>query len=61
VHTAILCHKDWAAGIANRNPRFTQSFENREQMEAIVGRQVYGAKLYRPGHAVNIHTSNAIV
>jgi hypothetical protein len=61
VHTAILAHKEWAAAVANETPKFTESFENLEQINAIVGRQVYGAKLYRPGHAINIHTSNALV
>lgn len=57
VHSAILCHKEWAAGVMMKTPRVTQSWENAEQMWLMVSRQAYGTKLYRPNHAVLIHTS----
>jgi hypothetical protein len=57
VHTAILCHKEWACGVSAKRPSVTQSFENAYQTDLMVSRQVYGSRLYRPNHAVNIHTS----
>lgn len=61
VHTAVMCHMDWAAAVVSKAPRVTQSFENREQVWLMVGRQAYGARLYRPLHAVNIHTTGDTV
>jgi hypothetical protein len=61
VHTAMLVHNEWAASVMCMTPRFTESFENREQINLMVGRQALGARLYRPGHAVLIHTSADIV
>lgn len=57
VHTAVLCHMEWAAAVVSKAPRVTQSFENREQIWLMVGRQAYGARLYRSNHAVNIHST----
>lgn len=61
VHTALLCHKEWAAAANPVKPKVTQSWENRDQAWLFVGRQVYGARLYRPDHAVLIHTSGTII
>jgi Phage capsid protein len=61
VHTAIMCHPEWAGAVASLKPKVTESFENREQIHLMVGRQAYGARLYRPGHAVNIHTTGLTV
>lgn len=60
VHSAILCQREWAGAVVTKKPSVTTSFENREQIDLHVARQAYGAKLYRPGHAVLIHTSNDI-
>lgn len=57
VHTAVMCQLEWAAGVVSKAPRVTQSFENREQVYLMVGRQAYGTRLYRMNHAVNIHTN----
>jgi hypothetical protein len=61
VHTAMLVHNEWAACVTSMTPRFTDSFENREQINLMVGRQALGAKLYRPGHAALIHTTGDVV
>lgn len=61
VHTALMCHKEWATGVMTKAPKITQSFENREQIWLMVGRQAYGFRLYRPRHAVLIHTSGDLV
>lgn len=61
VHTAMLIHNEWAASVMCMTPRFTESFENREQINLMVGRQALGARLYRPGHAMLIHTSADMV
>lgn len=61
VQTAIVCHSEWAAGVVSKEVAVTESFENREQVNLWIGRQAYGTRLYRPGHAVNIHTSNDVV
>lgn len=57
VHTAIMCQQEWATAVVSKTPRVTQSFENREQVWLMVGRQAYGAKLYRQNHAVCIHST----
>lgn len=61
VHTALMCQKEWATGVMSKSPKVTQSFENREQIWLMVGRQAYGFKLYRPNHAVIIHTTGDLV
>jgi hypothetical protein len=60
VHTALYCHKEWLAVILQWKPGASQSFENLLQTNAIVYRQTYGMKIYRPDHAVLIHTSGAL-
>jgi Phage capsid protein len=61
IHTAMLVHSEWAACVTSLTPRFTESFENREQVNLMVGRQALGAKLYRPGHAALIHSTGDVV
>jgi hypothetical protein len=61
VHTAMLVHSEWAACVTSLTPRFTKSFENREQIDLMVGRQALGAKLYRQGHAALIHSTGDVV
>jgi hypothetical protein len=56
VHSAILCHREWAAAVSCIKPKVTESFENREQINLMIGRQAYGSRLYRPNHAVLIHS-----
>jgi hypothetical protein len=60
VHTAMLVHTDWAAAVSAMTPKYTMSFENREQVDLMVGRQALGTKLYRPGHAALIHTTGDV-
>lgn len=57
VHTAIMMQNEWAVAVVSKAPKVTQSFENRDQMWLMVGRQAYGAKLYRTNHAVIIHST----
>jgi hypothetical protein len=61
IQTAMLVHKDWAAGVVASSPKVTTSFENREQVNLWVARQAYGCKLYRPNHAILIHSTNDLV
>jgi hypothetical protein len=61
IHTAMLVHSEWAAAVTSMTPTFTESFENREQVNLMVGRQALGAKIYRPGHAALIHTTGDVV
>jgi hypothetical protein len=61
VHTAMLVHRDWAGCVMSMKPTFTDSFENREQVNLTVGRQALGMKLYRPNHGVLIHTTGDVV
>lgn len=61
IHTAMVCHSEWAASVTSLTPSFTQSFENREQVNLMVGRQALGCKLYRPGHAALIHSTGDVV
>ncbi len=56
VHSAILCHKDWLALAMPLMPTSEWSRENLYQADALVMTQQYGAKLFRPDHAVLIHT-----
>jgi Phage capsid protein len=61
VHTAVLAHKEWCAAVISKSPKITYSFENRDQGHLMVARSTYGSKLYRPNHAVNIHTTGDVV
>lgn len=55
--TAIMVHKSWAKLAMQLNPRTEASRENLFQADAVVATQIYGAKVYRPDHAVLIHTA----
>lgn len=61
VHTAMMVEHEWAIGVISKRPRVTQSFENRDQVHLMVGRQAYGTKLYRPNMAVLVHTSGGTI
>lgn len=61
IQTAMLVHSEWAACVTSLTPRFTESWENREQINLMVGRQALGAKLYRPNHAALIHSTADVV
>lgn len=55
--TAMMVHKDWAKLAMQMNPKTESSREVLYQADAVVSTQIYGAKLYRPDHAVLINTS----
>ena len=55
--TAIMCHKSWAKLAMQMNPKTESSRENLFQADALVATQIYGAKVYRPDHAVLIYTA----
>lgn len=60
VHTAILCHKDWAAVAMQKQPSAESDRQVLYQGDAVVMTQLYGMKLFRPTNAVLIHTSGGI-
>jgi len=55
--TAMLVHRDWAKLAMQLNPKTESSREVLFQADAVVATQIYGAKVYRPDHAVLIHTA----
>jgi len=55
--TAVMGHRDWARLVVNKEPSTEMSRENLFQADAVVMTQVYGAKTYRPDHAVLIHSA----
>jgi hypothetical protein len=55
--TAVLAHKDWAYLAIPRDVKVESSRENLYQADAVVTTLLYGAKTYRPDHAVLIHTT----
>lgn len=57
VMTAMMMHRDWVGSVMNWKPSASKSWENLLQMDAVVFRQVYGMKVYRSDHGVNIHTT----
>lgn len=57
VVSALLCHPDWAFLTMVQEPKVETSRENLYQGDAIVNTQLYGAKVYRPDHAVLIHST----
>ncbi|MBD2200154.1 MULTISPECIES: phage capsid protein [Calothrix] len=60
VHTAILCQRDWAVLAKQMEPKVESGREIQLQSDVLVNTQLYGAKLYRPGNAVILHT-NAVL
>jgi N4-gp56 family major capsid protein len=54
--TAMLCHPDWAYATVVQEPKVESSREVLYQADAIVTTQLYGAKVFRPDHAVLIHS-----
>ena len=55
--TAIVCSQEWCILAIQKNPNVESSRENMYQANALVSTQVYGAKVYRPDHAVIIMTA----
>jgi Phage capsid protein len=55
--SALLYHSDWCILAVQKNPSVESSRENLLQGNAMVSTQVYGAKVYRPDHAVIINTA----
>lgn len=60
VHTAILCHRDWAVVAMQKEPKAESERQVLYQGDAVVMTQLYGMKLYRPTHAVLIHCAGGI-
>lgn len=60
VHTAVVCHKDFAVLGVQKEPSAESSRETLYLADAVVMSQLYGSKLYRPDHAVIIHTNGVI-
>lgn len=56
VVTAVLCHRDWAYLSIVEEPKVETSREVLFQADAIVNTTLYGGKVFRPDHAVLIHT-----
>lgn len=57
VATALMYHPDWAILSMQLNPKVESSREVLFQADAVVATQIYGAKVYRPDHAVLIHSA----
>jgi hypothetical protein len=55
--TALMCHKEWAALAMQVMPKVEASRESLYLMDVVVNHQIYDCKLYRPDHAVLIHTA----
>lgn len=55
--TAIMFHPDWAMMGMQLAPKIESSREVLFQADAVVATQIYGAKMYRPDHAVLIHSA----
>jgi hypothetical protein len=55
--TAIMCSKEWAALAMQLMPTTEASRQSLYLMDVVTVHQLYDAKLYRPDHAVVIHTA----
>jgi hypothetical protein len=55
-YSALYVHPDWCNLAMALEPRVTASWENLYQMNIIVSRQIYAAKLFRPDHGFVITT-----
>lgn len=60
VHTALLCHKDWAVMAMQKSPGVESSREALYLADALIYSQVYGGRVYRPDHAVVITHDGSI-
>lgn len=60
VHTAILCHKDWAVVAMQKEPKSESGRSVEYQADMVVSTQLYGMKLFRPTNAVLIHTCGGV-
>jgi len=54
VYSAIMCHSDWAALAVQLNPDVEKERSATYKSDICVNTQLYGAKVYRPDHAVII-------
>ncbi len=55
--TAMVYQPDWCILAVQKDPNVESSRENLFQANVLVSTQVYGCKVYRPDHAVVIHTA----
>lgn len=55
--TAIACHPEWVAAGVQQSVKTESSRETLYLADAFVTSNLYGAKVWRPDHAVVIHTS----
>jgi len=55
--TATIYQEDWCILAIQKNPNVESSRENLFQSNVMVSTQVYGAKVYRPDHAILINTA----
>lgn len=60
VHTAILCHKDWAVMAMQKTPSVESSRETPLLSDVLVYSQVYGGRVYRPDHACVIFSDGSL-
>lgn len=54
--TALYCSKEWAAFALQLAPKVEATRESLYLMDVVISHQLYDFKLYRPDHAVVIHT-----
>jgi hypothetical protein len=55
--TAVACHPEWICAGIQQNIKSESSRETLYLADAFVTSNLYGAKVWRPDHAVVIHTS----
>lgn len=55
--TAVACHPEWMAAGVQQSVKTESSRETLYLADAFVTSNLYGAKVWRPDHAVVIHTS----
>lgn len=60
VTTALLLNKEFAVMGMQQEPKVESARQTLYLADAVVMSQLYGAKLYRPDHAVIIHTNTDI-
>jgi len=58
--TALLVHPDWAIMAVQQDPMTEASRQSMYLADVVTMSHLYGTKLFRPDHAVIIHTSNTI-
>lgn len=55
--TALFCHKDWLACGIQQSAKTEVSRETLYLADAVVSSHLYGCKVFRPDHAVVVHTA----